>query len=95
MCWFAITPVLGGELLKSERFWASSYDSGTGRAVGRLDERFEAKGQAYAAVGVTYRVDELGPNAETLPALSEDTLLGIITPEADADGRFRAVWEAA
>lgn len=95
MCWFAITPVLGGEMLKSERFWAHSEDAGTGRAMGRLDERFETKGHAYAALMASYRVDQLGPAPGAAPVLSNDTLLGTITPEVSEEGTVAAVWVAA
>lgn len=93
MCWFAITPVIGGGLLKSERFWAHSDDAGTGRAMGRLDERFEANGHAYAALRASYRVDRLGLNPKVPPVLTSDTLLGTVAPEVSEDGRVTAVWE--
>ncbi len=95
MCWFAITPVLGGEHLKSERFCAASVDLGIGRAMGRLDERFETKGHAYAALLASYRVDRLGATPKAVPVLSADTLLGTITPKVGEDGRVTAMWEAA
>ena len=63
--------------------------------MGRLDERFEIKGQAYAALMASYRVDRLGAAPEVHPALSADTLLGTITPVVGEDGGVTAVWEAA
>lgn len=95
MCWFSITPVIGGELLQSERFWASSFDLGMGRAMGRLEERFATKGAAYAAVGATYRIDELGPNPEVKAELTSSTLMGTIVPEVDDHGNVTASFSPA
>lgn len=95
MTWFALTPVIGGEMLKSELLWAVSTDLGTGRAVGRLDERFEAKGHAYKSLGMTFRVDEVGETLSGELKLTDDTLLGTAAPHVGPGGQVTVAWSEA
>ena len=92
--WFALTPIIGDQRLKPELFWAFSHDAGMGRAMGRLDERFERTGQAYLAIGSAYRLDSFAHLHSGVP-YTEESFLGIFTPQEQNEGRVVPEWESA
>ena len=78
MTWFALTPIIDGENLKPEVFYASSLELGLGRAMGRLDERFERIGRAYLTLGGSFRLDTSPGETDRIPYATQEPLAVII-----------------